>query len=122
MSPLRILVVEDEPLIAMMIEDAVERCGHVVAAAARNITDAMQIASLGDFDAALLDLNLNGQKAHALAVVLQSQHKPFAFITGYGEDGVLEKFADAPLLKKPFREADLCALVERLRDAQGPAS
>jgi CheY-like chemotaxis protein len=107
MTPLRVLVVEDEVAIALMIEDAVESLGHTVARTATNIKDAMAAAISGDFDVALLDLNLNGQKAHALPVTLAARGKPFGFITGYGDVGVLSPFADAPLIAKPFRVKDI---------------
>ena len=102
MRPLRVLVVEDEALVAFLIQDAIEESGHVVAATASNIKDALAAAARGDFDVALLDLNLNGQKAHALPITLGARGKPFAFVTGYGEDGVLSGFLDAPVVRKPF--------------------
>lgn len=114
MSGLRVLVVEDEALISMMIEEAVSSAGHEVAATVSNITDAMHAASTCDFDVALLDINLNGQKAHALPVVLSARGKPFGFVTGYGESGVMDQFADAPILKKPFRSAEIEDILRRL--------
>lgn len=107
MTPLKVFVVEDEAVIALMIEDAVEDSGHLVAHTATNIRDAMAFAASGEFDVALLDMNLNGQKAHAVPTTLKARGKPFAFITGYGEAGILEPFADAPLVAKPFRTADI---------------
>ena len=104
---IRVLVVEDEALVAMMVEDAVERAGHIVAATAANITDAVAAVMRDDFDVALLDMNLNGQKAHALPVSLTARRKPFAFVTGYGQPGILEKFATAPVVTKPFRYEDI---------------
>jgi CheY-like chemotaxis protein len=114
-TPLRVLVVEDEVAIAMLIEDAVESLGHIVAHTATNIKEAMAIAAAGDFDVALLDLNLNGQRAHALPVTLTARGKPFGFITGYGDAGVLAPFADAPLIAKPFREKDVGEMLVRLQ-------
>ncbi len=114
MSGLRVLVVEDDALIAMLVEDAIERAGHTVVAMASNITDAMAAAASGDFDVALLDLNLNGQKAHGVAMVLKSRGKRFAFMTGYGGDGVLAKFSSVPVLSKPFSLADLAAILQKL--------
>lgn len=107
MTALRVLVVEDEATIALMIEGAVEAAGHVVARTATNIRDALAAAASDDFDVALLDLNLNGQRAHAVPVTLAARGKPFGFVTGYGEAGVLEPFANAPLIVKPFRTRDI---------------
>ena len=113
--PLRVLVVEDEVAIALLIEDAVASLGHSVAHTATNIKDAMAVATAGDFDVALLDLNLNGQKAHALPVALTARGKPFGFITGYGGGGVLGPFADVPIVAKPFRDRDIGEMLETLQ-------
>jgi CheY-like chemotaxis protein len=113
MTALRVLVVEDEALIAMFIEDIVEQSGHVVAARASNIGEALRLAGTADFDVALLDLNLGGQRAHAVPVVLAARGKPFAFVTGYGEAGVLTSF-DAPLVGKPFEPAHIEAVLRLL--------
>jgi len=112
--PLNVLIVEDEIAIALLIEDAVEASGHVVAHSVTNIREAMHVAATGHFDVALLDLNLNGQKAHGLPVTLKARGKPFGFITGYGQAGVLPIFGDAPLLSKPFQEADIGNLLNIL--------
>lgn len=113
MPALRVLIVEDEAPIAFLVEDAVAAGGHVVAQTATNITDAMRAAVGDHFDVALLDVNLNGQKAHALPVTLAARNKPFAFVTGYGNAGILQMFATAPLVRKPFRaEAVIAALAE----------
>lgn len=112
MSALRVLIVEDEIPAAMLVEDAVEAAGHVVAALATNINAAMAAASTGQFDVALLDVNLHGQKAHALPVILQRRGKPFAFVTGYGEAGILGEFADAPVIHKPFGAEEILAVLD----------
>ncbi len=112
--PLRVFVVEDEVAVSLLIEDAVEALGHTVAHTATNIREAMHLAATAQFDVALLDLNLNGQKAHALPVALKARGKPFGFITGYGHAGALTIFADAPLISKPFREEDVGNLLEVL--------
>lgn len=116
MSTLQVLVVEDEAMIAMLVEEAVEAAGSVVAAVATNIKDAMAAAASAQFDVALLDMNLNGQKAHALPVTLSARKKPFAFVTGYGEAGILEQFSDAPVVQKPFREKDIALALQLLSE------
>lgn len=116
---MRVLIVEDEAIIAMMLEDAVEQCGHIVGATVGNISDALNAVSTGDFDVALLDINLNGQRAHALPITLSAQRKPFAFITGYGEAGILSRFRDAPVLAKPFRLDTFRDVLARLETASG---
>lgn len=114
MSGLSVLIVEDEIPAAMLVEDAVERGGHRVALLATNINAAIAAASGAEFDVALLDVNLNGQKAHALPVILQRRGKPFAFVTGYGEAGVLDEFTDAPVVHKPFAAEEILRALERL--------
>jgi DNA-binding NtrC family response regulator len=114
MKPLKVLIVEDEAMISMLIEDAVEEAGHEVAATAANVADAMEAAGSGEFDVALIDVNLNGQRAHALPVKLTARGKPFAFMTGYGSAGVPDQFPEAPVIGKPFTDrqvVDVLALL-----------
>ena len=113
--PLKVLVVEDEVAIALLIEDAVESLGHSVAYTATNIKDAIAVATAGVFDVALLDLNLNGQRAHGLPVTLTALGKPFGFVTGYGGGGVLTPFTNAPIVAKPFRDKDIGEMLETLQ-------
>ena len=115
MKSLRVLVVEDEALVAMLVEQAVEDNGDTVAATASDIQGAMHYAATLDFDVALLDLNLHGQKAHAVPAVIRARKKPFAFVTGYGDAGVLAAFTDAPIVAKPFRTADIAKALAVLR-------
>ncbi|MDT7933867.1 MAG: response regulator [Sphingomonadaceae bacterium] len=112
---MRVLVVEDEALVAMLVEDAVREAGCTVALTASNIQDAVAAAATDGFDVALLDMNLNGQKAHALPVLLKARGKPFAFVTGYGESGVLDEFRAVPIVTKPFRVDDIVGALEALR-------
>lgn len=114
MTALRVLIVEDEIPAAMLVEDAVESGGHIVAALATNMSSAIAAASTGQFDVALLDVNLHGQKAHAIPVILHRRGKPFAFVTGYGEAGVLNEFADAPVVHKPFASDEILSALEQL--------
>ncbi|MGD9541817.1 MAG: response regulator, partial [Methylocystis sp.] len=102
MNAPRVLIVEDDAVIAMALEMFLEELGAQVVAVAGNVQDALQKATCEDFDLAFLDINLNGQKAHVLPSVLERRHKPFAFVTGYGEQGVLGAHADAPVVAKPF--------------------
>ena len=115
MKSLKVLVVEDEALIAMLVEQAVEDNGDTVAATASDIQGAMHFAATLDFDVALLDLNLHGQKAHAIPAVVRARRKPFAFVTGYGDAGVLATFAEAPVVTKPFRASDITDALALLR-------
>lgn len=119
MNALRVLIVEDEPMIAMFIADCVEESGHEVVETASNIRDALAKAATAQVDLALIDMNLNGQIAHALPVALKARGMPFAFVTGYGQEGVLEQFNDVPVLTKPFRSRALAELLGRFAEQIG---
>lgn len=102
-DPLRILVVEDEPLIAMVIEDFLETLGHAVAGSADSVETALALVADGGFDAAILDVNLRGGEASwPVADALRSAGKPFLLATGGHVQPPPDRFADAPLLRKPF--------------------
>jgi len=115
MSTPRVLIVEDEAVIAMALEMFLEELGAQVVATAGNVQDALQKATSEDFVIAFLDVNVNGQKAHVLPGVLERRHKPFAFVTGYGEQGVLEAHADAPVVAKPFSRDAVSTALEKLK-------
>lgn len=115
MNAPRVLIVEDEAVIAMALEMFLEELGAQVVATAGNVQDALQKATNEDFDLAFLDINLNGQKAHVLPGVLERRRKPFAFVTGYGEQGVLEAHADAPVVAKPFSRDAVSTALEKLK-------
>lgn len=115
MNAPRVLIVEDEAVIAMALEMFLEELGAHVIATAGNVQDALQKATSEDFDLAFLDINLNGQKAHVLPGVLERRRKPFAFVTGYGEQGVLEAHANAPVVAKPFSRDAVSTALEKLK-------
>ena len=79
---LRILVVEDELMISMLVEDMLAELGHKVAGIAASIEEATRLADQGDFDGALLDVNLNGKTIDAVAETLMRRDIPFVFTTG----------------------------------------
>src|SRR4026209_1455491 len=81
----RLLVVEDEYLIRMLLEDMLDDLGYGVAAAVGTLSEARQIAADGDFSAAILDVNLDGQEIYPVADILAKRGLPFVFVTGYGE-------------------------------------
>ena len=124
LSGKRILVVEDEPMIAMDIEGQLQDAGCVVVGPAETLHDAARLIADGGFDAALLDCNLSGDRVDELARQLSQRGIPFAFATGYGRDALPRGFHDAPLLEKPFAPGQLVAtlnLVLRQR-ASAPGS
>ncbi|CAN5385083.1 response regulator [soil metagenome] len=104
---LRVLIVEDEALIAMMAEDMIDSLGCVVAGLAATIADARTALTDIIFDMAMLDVNLNGYTSMELATALKQRNIPFAFTTGYGAQSIDIEHRDMPVLTKPYSIADL---------------
>jgi CheY-like chemotaxis protein len=102
-ATLRILVVEDELMIRMLLEDMLGELGHTIAAAAARIDEALDAARTAEFDLAILDVNLNGEPISPVADALVARGVPFVFATGYGEHGLPAPYRDRPTLKKPFQ-------------------
>jgi len=111
---LRFLVVEDEALVSMLIEDMLTDMGHDVVTVVSRIEDACDVAHAGDFDAAILDVNLNGRPSFPVADILTQRGIPFAFATGYGAKGLEGKFRTVPTIAKPFIATDLQSLISKL--------
>ena len=97
-----ILIVEDEPLIAMMLEDFLESLGHVVKASCDNVADALKAVALNGFDLAILDVNLKGENVWPVAAELRQRGVPFILASGGHVDPPPPEFAGAPLIEKPF--------------------
>lgn len=106
-SRLRILVVEDEILVSLMIEDMLVDLGCEVAGSARSVAEALALVARETFDGAILDLNLGGVPAYPVADALTARAIPFVFLTGYGTGGIDRRFADTPMVSKPFHQAAL---------------
>jgi len=108
----RILVVEDELMIRMLLEDMLTDLGHTLAGEAGRIDEALALAKQGDFDVAILDVNLNGQPISPVVEVLVARGLPFVFATGYGPRGVPEPYRQTPTLQKPFQSEALARAIE----------
>lgn len=104
---LRVLVIEDETPIALMIEDMLEDMGCRIAGCAASIGEALRCIEAGGFDFALLDLNLGDTNAGPVADALAKSGVPFVFASGYGRAGVPFHLKDRPVIRKPFTAADL---------------
>ena len=106
LSGTRVLLVEDEPIIAMTAEDMLEAIGCEVVATAATVGEAMAAAARGGFDVAMLDINLDGAVSLPVAETLKATRTPFIFTTGYGVGGC-GGHSDVPLVSKPYQIADL---------------
>ncbi len=98
-----ILIVEDEPLIAMMLEDFLDSLGHRIAGTCESVADALAHVEKGDFDIAIIDVQLkNGEKVWPVADRLADSGKPFILATGGHVEPPPERHAQAPVLSKPY--------------------
>lgn len=109
----RILVVEDEVLLAMHLEDLLIAMGHEVVGPATRIPEALEFARQADLDFAVLDVNVAGSQSFPVADVLLIRSIPFVFATGYGAEGFLDTYRDHPTLRKPYEPRELQRAIER---------
>ena len=116
----RLLLVEDESLVAMLVEDMLLDLGCEVVEVASRLDTGLALASHLDIDAAVLDVNLGGNaRSFPIAERLAERGIPFVFATGYGRAGLEGRFATVPVVQKPFRADDLEAV---LNDLTSPRS
>lgn len=107
LSGKRVLLIEDEFLVAAMLTDVLEDAGAVVLGPAANLADGLRMAVAGEFDVAVLDWNLDGERSDPIARTLMAHGAPFLISTGYG--AVAEEFSAIPLLSKPYDTAGIVA-------------
>lgn len=110
---LRILLVEDEPLVAMAIEDSLESQNVGVVGPAGTVAEALALIDKGGIDAALLDVTLRGERVDPVADALSALNIPFLFTTGHGAAGLPKAHQDRPVLSKPFREVEMTEAIDR---------
>ncbi len=111
----RVLVVEDEVLVAMYVEELLTELGYDTVSVATGLDQALSLAREAAFDFAVLDINLNGRLSFPVADVLRARGIPFLFASGYGSKGVNDNYKDAVRIQKPFRSHDLARAIDRLR-------
>ena len=115
----RVLIVEDESLVAMLLETILEDMGCTPVGPAATVDEALRMASDGEpVDAALLDVNVAGRQVFPVAEALRDRGVPFVFSTGYGEGGLPDEWRGQPTLQKPFTEV---AVRDALMTAMGLA-
>ena len=116
----RVLVVEDEELIGLMLVDLLEELGATVAGPAGTVSEALSLVEQETLTGALLDLSLRGEAAYPVADRLFEQGVPYVFITGYGQGHVAARHAHAPVLAKPFGAEQLAVVLARAGWAARP--
>ncbi|MEA2874135.1 MAG: hypothetical protein QOH67_4111 [Hyphomicrobiales bacterium] len=97
----RVMVVEDEALVALVLADQLAELGLSVVGPCSTVAEAKAVADKGDFEAAILDVNLGGELVYPVADLLTSRGIPFVFVTGYGRESIDRRFAGTPVLEKP---------------------
>lgn len=110
----RILVAEDESLVAMLIETLLEDAGCVMVGPAASVAEGLRLLEAGDIDAALFDINLGGEPVFPLAEAAEARGLPFAFSSGYGAAGLPTAWADRPVIDKPFDGGALLRVLAEL--------
>src|SRR5207302_219720 len=103
----RVLLVEDEILVAMMMRDILSELGLSVIGPFSRLSDAMVAAVHDGIDAGIIDINLGGEFVYPVADVLVARQVPFVFVTGYGVESIDSRFAHVPIIKKPVQRQAL---------------
>lgn len=111
---MRVLVVEDEALIALEIDTILSEAGLAVAGPVSSVRDALDLIAKGNVDAAVLDVNLGRETSEPIAEELNRRTVPFIAVSGYASDQRPSSMSDAPFLAKPFRARDLIACIRQL--------
>ncbi len=107
LSGLRILCVEDECIVAMLIEDILAEEGCEIVGPFAKLAPAIAIARSARIDGAVLDVNLNGETSYQLAELLAGMQVPYIFVTGYGDEGIAELHRRTRVVQKPFKGSEL---------------
>jgi CheY-like chemotaxis protein len=109
----RILIVDDEPLIAAMMEEWLSELGHDVVGPAHGLAQALALAE-SDIDAAIIDVSLGKDNCYPLVEALIARGLPFALATGHGRDGVEPRYREQATLGKPFDFAAFRRAIDQL--------
>lgn len=117
LSGRRVLVVEDELLVLLMIEDMLADLGCESVTVATTIEQALTLIDTQVFDAAMLDMNLNGDKSHSVAEALVARGVPFAYCTGNQGPNMRDSYRDRHVLNKPFEFEGLARVLRTLLSA-----
>jgi CheY-like chemotaxis protein len=113
------LIVEDEALVAMLIEDAISDMGLAPVGPATRVLQALALIAERPPKGAILDVNLAGEPVYPVADALAARRIPFLFLTGYAESGIPQQFENAPVVGKPFTIEQIQSAVRQLQEALG---
>jgi CheY-like chemotaxis protein len=116
----RVLLLDDEPLIAMVLEDILMQLGHETVGPAHTVADALGLIDSIPPDAAILDVNLRKEVSYPVADVLRGRRIPFMFATGYVAQGVDRRFYDELVVSKPFDFETIRQALSHLLEAGHP--
>ena len=107
LTGMRVLVVEDEAAISLLLEDMLLDFGCEVIGPAARLAAALEAVERETVDLAILDVNVAGEPIYPVAEALVRRQIPFVFSTGYGSAGIKDAYRDRPVLQKPFAQHDL---------------
>jgi len=116
---IKVLVVEDETMVSLLIEDVLMELGCNLVGSAGRLGTALELAETVAIDVAILDVNLAGEPVYPVAETLDRRGTPFVFTTGYGQEGVLSRWRDRPTVTKPFRPDELARTLAQLVGTAG---
>jgi CheY-like chemotaxis protein len=120
-SGCRVLVVEDEMIVAWLLEDMLADLGCAVVGPAGSVNQALAMIDAEAIDVAVLDVNLNGQTSYPIADALTAHGVPFVFSTGYDKDRLLDDYRTFPVLQKPFHQSELGDALAKLLTPKEPS-
>ena len=110
----RVLIVEDEPIVAIALQDMLESFGFEVVGPAFRVAPALALAETEAIDAAILDVNMGDATSYGVAAHLRARNIPYLFATGYGRAGLEPGHEDTAVLQKPYREGQVEAALTKL--------
>jgi CheY-like chemotaxis protein len=113
LSGVRVFVVEDEFAVLLLLEDMLLELGCELAGTASRMQEALALANSTACDAAILDVNINGETIDPVVEILTARGTPVVFSTGYGRSGIDPRWRDRPVLQKPYRIEDFAAALRQ---------
>ena len=111
LSGLRVLVVEDEMMVSLLIEEMLAEHDCAIVGPFASVPEAVEAATKAAIDVALLDVNIGGSKVYPVATALTARRIPFLFLSGYGQSAIPHDHPEWRVCAKPFREGDLIGML-----------